>query len=57
MEEDGQERQNLVDESSDFQTTVVGEQHEEVAPPKPKLQPIIAPDMFPPFVQTNKILL
>ncbi|CAF4089150.1 unnamed protein product, partial [Rotaria magnacalcarata] len=51
-DEDGQEHPNLNEESSDFQTITSGEQQAEAVPVKPKLQPIIAPDMFPPPIVT-----
>ncbi|CAF0770374.1 unnamed protein product [Rotaria sordida] len=49
---DGEEFTNINVESSDFQTTLTNEQQEDILPSKPKLQPIIAPDMFPPPLVT-----
>ncbi|CAF3475818.1 unnamed protein product [Rotaria socialis] len=51
-DEEGQERPNFNEESTDFQTTIINEQQAEAVPVKPKLQPIIAPDMFPPPIVT-----
>ncbi|CAF3464049.1 unnamed protein product [Rotaria sp. Silwood1] len=50
--QNSQEPINIHEESSDFQTTLINEQEDEILPPKPKLQPIIAPDMFPPPLVT-----
>jgi len=38
------------EELLDNQTDEINDQLDDILPPKPKLQPIIAPDMFPPFV-------
>lgn len=38
------------EELADYQPDGINDQQEDILPPKPKLQPIIAPDMFPPFV-------
>ncbi len=38
------------EESMLYQSDGNNDQQEEILPSKPKLQPIIAPDMFPPFV-------
>ncbi|CAF2532014.1 unnamed protein product [Rotaria sp. Silwood2] len=47
-----QEPADIHEASSDFQTTLINEEQEEILQPKPKLQPIIAPDMFPPPLVT-----
>jgi hypothetical protein len=38
------------EELVDYQPDEINDQLDDILPPKPKLQPIIAPDMFPPFV-------
>jgi hypothetical protein len=47
-DEDEQIPINATEELTDYQTDGINE--EDTSPPKPKIQPIIAPDMFPPFV-------
>jgi len=49
-DEDEQIPINSNEELVDYSTDAINDQLEDLIPPKPKIQPIIAPDMFPPFV-------
>jgi hypothetical protein len=51
--EDGHEHVDTDNDSTDG----INDQQEEISPPKPKLQPIIAPDMFPPLVVLTFFLI
>ncbi len=49
-DEDEQPPITTSEELLDNQTDGINDQLDDILPPKPKLQPIIAPDMFPPCV-------
>ena len=42
---------NVNEESTDHIPDGLDDQLEEISPPTPRIRPIIAPDMFPPFVK------
>ena len=52
-QDDGNEQVpiNVTEESTENIPDGFDDQLEEISPPTPKIRPIIAPDMFPPFVE------
>lgn len=46
---------DVIEKSMEHISDEMDDQLDEISPPTPKIRPIIAPDMFPPFVEYDYV--